>query len=94
MKLFFIRYTKIIFSWLQLHRVVGFLSGSFLNAFYLTKLSKFIYQNKKIPINDFPSKWSYYKRYPLYQKVFRGQKGRACTRDREGNEVAGQAAEV
>lgn len=69
MKLFFIRYTKIIFCWLQLHRVFGFLSTSFLNAFYLTKLSKFISQNKHISINDFPCKWSYYKRYPMYKSV-------------------------
>ena len=75
MKLFFIRYTKIIFCFLQLHRVFGFLSGFFLNMFYLTKFSSFIYQNKKIQVNDFPSKWSYFKRYPLYKKVLDNEVG-------------------
>jgi hypothetical protein len=69
MRLFLIRYTKIIFCWLQLHRLFNFLSGFFLNAFYLTKLSKFIYQNRKIPLNDFPTKWNYEARYPMYQTV-------------------------
>jgi O-methyltransferase len=91
MKLFFIRYTKIIFSWLQLHRVFGFLSGFFLNAFYLTKLSKFIYQNKKIAINDFPSKWSYYKRYPLYKKVMENEVGNSTINYLEFGVASGQS---
>lgn len=73
MKLFFIRYTKIVFCWLQLHRVFGFLFTFFLNAFYLTKFSKFIYQNKKIAVNDFPCKWNYFKRYPMYQSVMESE---------------------
>ncbi len=78
MKLFFIRYTKIIFCRLQLHRIFGFLSGAFLNAVYLTKLSKFIYQNKHVAINDFPSKWDYHKRYPLYKAVLEKEVGNAA----------------
>jgi O-methyltransferase len=75
MSLFFIRYTKIIFCYLQLHRVFGFFSGFFLNAFYLTRLSKFIYYNKHIEINDFPAKWDYDKRYPLYKGVLEKECG-------------------
>lgn len=73
MRLFLIRYIKIIFCWLQLHRLFGFLSGLFLNAFYLTKLSNFIYKNKHVLINDFPAKWSYYKRYPMYKAVLENE---------------------
>ncbi len=69
MKLFFIRYTKIAFCWLQLDKLFNAFSSFFLNLFYLTKFSKFIAQNKHISINDFPCKWNYFKRYPMYKKV-------------------------
>ena len=70
MKLFIIRYTKIIFSYLRLHVIFNFLSGLFLNLFYLTKFSKWISTNRKIAYNDFPCKWDYWKRYPMYKWVF------------------------
>ncbi|HWB25426.1 MAG TPA: class I SAM-dependent methyltransferase [Chitinophagaceae bacterium] len=35
----------------------------------MAKLSKWISQNRKIACNDFPSKWSYEKRYPMYRWV-------------------------
>ena len=91
MKLFFIRYTKIIFSWLQLHRVFGFLSGFFLNAFYLIKLSKFIYQNKKIIINDFPCRWSYFKRYPMYKTVLKNEVNNASINYLEFGVASGES---
>src|SRR5205814_55239 len=37
---------------------------------YMTKLSKWVSQNKKISFNDFYSKWDYNKRYDLYQYIF------------------------
>ena len=69
MKLFIIRYTKILFTFLQLHIFFNFFSGLFLNLFYLTRFSKWVRENRKIAYNDFPSKWDYNKRYPLYKWV-------------------------
>ncbi|HMU48047.1 MAG TPA: TylF/MycF/NovP-related O-methyltransferase [Chitinophagaceae bacterium] len=36
---------------------------------YLSKLSSWAYRNRKISYNDFPSKWNYEKRYPMYKWV-------------------------
>ena len=69
MKLFFIRYTKLLFIWLQLHRIFGWLSSFFANMYYLTKFSQWAYQNKKVAYNDFPSKWDYFKRNNMYKWV-------------------------
>ena len=69
MKLFLIRYTKIAFTFLRLHLLFNFLSGAFLNLVYLTKFSLWASRNKKIEYNDFPCRWDYQKRYPLYQWV-------------------------
>jgi len=69
MKLFFIRYTKLIFIWLQLHRIFGWLGGALANLYYLTKFSAWAYQNRKIAYNDFPSKWDYFKRNDMYKWV-------------------------
>ncbi|MEJ7683568.1 MAG: class I SAM-dependent methyltransferase [Segetibacter sp.] len=40
-----------------------------LNLVYLTRLSKWVYENKKIEYNDFFSKWDYNKRYEMYKWV-------------------------
>lgn len=69
MNLFFIRYIKIVFIQLQLHRVFGLFSLLFSNLFYLSKLSVWIKNHKKLAPNDFPSKWDYEKRYPFYQRI-------------------------
>ncbi len=69
MKLFFIRYTKLIFIWLQLHRIFGWLGGALANLYYLTKFSAWAYQNRKVAYNDFPSKWDYFKRNDMYKWV-------------------------
>ncbi|MGI8951407.1 MAG: class I SAM-dependent methyltransferase [Chitinophagaceae bacterium] len=69
MKLFLIRYTKLWFIRLQLHRLFGIFESLFLNLFYLTKFSFWAYQNKKIVYNDFPCKWDYEKRYAMYKYV-------------------------
>jgi len=69
MKLFIIRYTKILFIYLRLHKLFNFLSPLFLNLYYLTKFSGWAHKNKKIAYNDFPSKWDYPKRYKMYKWV-------------------------
>jgi len=69
MKLFLIRYTKIAFTWLRLHVFFNLFAKFFLNLYYLTKFSKWVSRNRKIPYNDFPSKWNYDKRYELYKWV-------------------------
>ncbi len=74
MKLFFIRYTKIAFIYLQLDRFFGLFSSLFLNLFYLTKFSQWARKNRKCAYNDFPSKWSYEKRYGMYEWVIEKEK--------------------
>lgn len=69
MKLFFIRYTKILFAYLRLHGIFNIFSGFFNNMYHLTKFSKWIAGNRKVAYNDFPSKWDYHKRYPMYKWV-------------------------
>ncbi len=69
MKLSLIRFTKSWFIKLQLHRVFLPFTGFLLNLAYLSKLSKWAYDNRNIAYNDFKSKWDYKKRYPLYQWV-------------------------
>jgi hypothetical protein len=69
MKLLFIRYSKLFFIRLQLHRVFGLFEGLLETLLYLTRFSRWASQQKKQLPNDFPSKWDYDKRYPLYEKV-------------------------
>ena len=67
-KYFFIQNTKAIFSLLKLHVILEPFSGLFLNIAYLSKQSKWINQNKKLPYNDFFSgNRNYEKRLGLYQ---------------------------
>jgi O-methyltransferase len=68
MRLFLIRYSKIAFSSLRLHKVFGFLSRPLSNLVYMTRLSAFISKNKGV-LNDFPCKWNYNKRYDFYNSV-------------------------
>jgi O-methyltransferase len=69
MKLFIIRYTKIILVFFRIDILLGFLSSFFSNIYYTIKLSAWINKNKKVVQNDFPSKWDYQKRYPLYLRI-------------------------
>jgi len=73
MKLFIIRYTKIVFVYLRLHIFFNLFSGLFLNLFYLNKFSSWANKNKKIAYNDFPGKWDYNKRYRLYKWVIENE---------------------
>jgi O-methyltransferase len=69
MKLFFIRYIKIGFTALKLHKFFNLFSGLYINLFYLSKFSSWANKHRKIAYNDFPSKWNYEKRYDLYKWV-------------------------
>lgn len=69
MRLLIIRYTKIIFAYLRLHVIFKLFGGLFLNLYYLTQFSSWISKNRKLKYNDFPSKWDYSKRYPMYEWV-------------------------
>ncbi len=73
MKLFIIRYTKIVFVYLRLHIFFNIFSGFFSNLFYLTKFSSWVQKNKKIAYNDFPGKWDYKKRFDLYKWVIENE---------------------
>ncbi|HEX6333389.1 MAG TPA: hypothetical protein VFZ78_04125, partial [Flavisolibacter sp.] len=69
MKLTIIRYTKIIFLYLRLHKIFNLFSGFLANLLYLTKFSAWAAANRKVGYNDFPSKWSYDRRYDFYKWV-------------------------
>jgi len=73
MKLFLIRYTKILFTYLRLHIFFNWFTSVYSNLFYLTKFSAWANANRKIPYNDFPSKWNYDKRYPMYTWVMENE---------------------
>ena len=73
MKLFLIRYLKITFLFLRLHKLFNLFSGFFSNAFYLTKFSQWAEKNRKVQYNDFPSAWKYEKRYPMYEWVLNNE---------------------
>lgn len=69
MKLALIRYSKIIFVYLRLHKIFNPFSSLFLNLYYITKFSALAAKSKGLAYNDFPSKWDYNKRYQLYKHV-------------------------
>jgi len=74
-KMFVIRKTKWLFIRFKLHRIFGIFSGMFLTLAYLSKVSKWVSENREIPFNDFYSpKWDYNKRYKLYEFVFHEKK--------------------
>lgn len=73
MKLFIIRYTKIVFVFLRLHIFFNLFSGFLSNLFYITKFSSWVQKNKKIAYNDFPCKWDYKKRFDLYKWVMENE---------------------
>ncbi|MDB5229593.1 MAG: hypothetical protein JWN76_398 [Chitinophagaceae bacterium] len=74
MKLFLIRYTKLLFIWLRLHGVVKYFNKGLQNLAYLSEFSQWVKENKPAFVyNDFPSKWNYEKRYLLYEHVFKSE---------------------
>ena len=77
MKFAIVRFLKSLFIRLRLHVLFSPFMGGLLNLVYMTKLSKWVSENKKIAFNDFYSKWNYDKRYDLYQYVLERENLRA-----------------
>lgn len=74
MRLWFIRFTKRTFVQLRLHNLFGLFSSVYSNLFYLSALSRWAAAYKNISYNDFPCKWDYNKRYPMYKWVLDNEK--------------------
>ncbi|MEO8764141.1 MAG: class I SAM-dependent methyltransferase, partial [Ginsengibacter sp.] len=69
MKFTIIRFFKITFIRLKLHVFFSWLTGLWQQMTWMTWLSKWANENKKVAFNDFPSAWNYNKRFELYQYV-------------------------
>jgi hypothetical protein len=69
-----IRFTKSMFIKCRLHVIFGPFTGILLQLAYLTKLSKWAHQNRKVAGNDFYRKWDYNKRFQLYGSIFENEK--------------------
>ncbi len=64
-----IRFLKSTFIRLRLHVFFSWLTGFSQQLIWMTRLSKWVSENRNISFNDFPSKWDYAKRYLLYKNV-------------------------
>jgi len=69
MKFTIIRFIKSTFIRLKLHILFSRFTGLWLKMVWMTRVSKWADENKKIAFNDFPSKWDYSKRHGLYKHV-------------------------
>ncbi len=69
MKFTLIRFLKTTFIRLRLHVLFGWCTGLWQQQLWMTRLSKWVNENKKIAFNDFPSKWDYNKRFDLYKYI-------------------------
>lgn len=69
MKITLIRFLKSTFIRLRLHVIFGWLTPALEQLLWMTRLSKWANENKNIPMNDFPAKWDYQKRFELYQHI-------------------------
>lgn len=74
MKIETLRSLKRTFIRLRMHVIFGWMEGFLSQLLWMTRLSKWVDQNKEISGNDFPSEWNYEKRYTLYQNIFAAQK--------------------
>lgn len=73
MKFTIVRFIKTAFIRLRLHVLFSMFTGLWLKMVWMTRLSKWANDNKKIAFNDFPSKWDYNKRYDLYKHVIENE---------------------
>ncbi len=74
-KISLIRKTKWFFYRFRVHVLIEPFSGFLLNLAYLSKVSKWISQNRNVAFNDFYSAgWDYQKRYKLYDYIFTSKK--------------------
>ncbi|MEO6290813.1 MAG: hypothetical protein ABIO76_12875, partial [Ginsengibacter sp.] len=64
-----IRLLKRTFIQLRLHVLLRYFTGIWQQFTWMTKLSVWACENRKISFNDFPSKWDYNKRFALYEYV-------------------------
>lgn len=70
MKIKTLRSLKRSFIRLRMHVIFGWMEGFLAQLLWMTRLSRWVDQNKNIAGNDFPSEWDYEKRYKLYQNIF------------------------
>ncbi len=68
-----IRFLKKTFIQLRLHVLWRYFTGIWQQITWMTKLSIWVSENKKVAFNDFPSAWNYTKRFDLYKDVFQNQ---------------------
>lgn len=71
MKFTIIRFLKTTFIRLKLHLLFSWMNGFLSQLLWMNKLSKWADTHKNIEYNDFPTKWDYNKRYPLYEFVIK-----------------------
>jgi O-methyltransferase len=71
MKFTIIRFAKKTFIRLKLHVLFNWCTGLWQQQFWMTKLSKWVNDNKNIGFNDFPCKWDYNKRFDLYKYIIK-----------------------
>lgn len=74
LKLFFIRKIKALFSFFKLHLVFGIFEPLLFNLLYLSKLSRWISQNRNLAYNDFYNrKVKYDDRFKLHDFVIKNE---------------------
>lgn len=73
MKFTIIRFLKSTFIRLRLHVLYSPFTGIWQQMTWMTKLSKWASDNKKISFNDFPCKWDYNRRYDLYRYIYKNE---------------------
>jgi len=73
MKFKIIRFLKTTFIRLRLHVLFSWVTGLWQQQLWMTRLSQWASENKKIAFNDFPCKWDYNKRYELYKYIFKNE---------------------
>ncbi|MDE3213412.1 MAG: macrocin O-methyltransferase [Bacteroidota bacterium] len=69
MKFTIIRFLKSTFIRLRMHVFFAPFTGLFQQVIWMTRLSKWASEHRKIAYNDFPTRWNYLKRYELYQNI-------------------------
>lgn len=69
MELRILRWLKKTFIRLRLHVLFKWVVPALEQIVWMTRLSQWASNHEKAELNDFPSRWDYNKRYPLYGKV-------------------------
>lgn len=75
LKIYLIRKVKSMFIRFRIHKLVAPFEGFLLNLAYLSKVSRWVSQNRSVTFNDFYSpSWDYSKRYQLYEFLMKEKK--------------------